>query len=80
LVATAAWPDWRQWAALRRSWAAELSDGNAVSGNMKDPLLLTVSVAIVCIVGVLAYGTIVTIDEHAITAVWNNQTDVAQHH
>jgi hypothetical protein len=47
---------------------------------MKDPLLLTVSVAIVCIVGVLAYGTIVTIDEHAITAVWNNQTDVAQHH
>jgi hypothetical protein len=46
---------------------------------MKDPLLLMVSVAIACIVGVLAYGTVETIHEHA-TAVQNNQTDVARHH
>jgi hypothetical protein len=44
---------------------------------MKDPLLLMVSVAIICIVSVLAYGTVLTIHEHTIAAVQNNQT--AQH-
>jgi hypothetical protein len=44
---------------------------------MKDPILLMVSVAIVCIVGVLAYGTAVTIHEQTIDSVPINQTDVA---
>jgi hypothetical protein len=35
--------------------------------------------AIACIVGVVAYATVVTVHEHT-TAVQNNQTDVAQHH
>jgi hypothetical protein len=47
---------------------------------MKDPILLMVSVAIVCIVGVLAYGTVVTVHEHTITAVQSNRTDIAHHH
>jgi hypothetical protein len=51
----------------------------AGSGSMKDPLLLMVSVAIVCIVGVLVYGTVVTIHERTITALQNRQTDVVQH-
>jgi hypothetical protein len=67
----------------RRSVAREKPerrDGQTVLRSMKDPLLLMVSVAIVCIVGVLAYGTVATINEHSVTAVRNNQTDIAQHH
>ena len=46
---------------------------------MKDPMLLMVSVAIVCIVGVLVYGTVTTIDEHNVSALPNDQTHIAQH-
>jgi hypothetical protein len=69
----------RQCAALHRAWAAERNYGRAVSGSVKDPILLIVAMAIACIVGVVAYATVVTVHEHT-TAVQNNQTDVAQHH
>jgi hypothetical protein len=38
-----------------------------------------VTVAIACIVGVVAYATVVTVHKDT-TAVQNNQTDVARHH
>jgi hypothetical protein len=59
--------------------AAEQATGVGCFGSMKDPILLMVGVAIVCIVGVLVYGTVTTIDEHNITAVPNDQTHIAQH-
>jgi hypothetical protein len=46
---------------------------------MKDPLRWMVAAAMVGVLGVLAYGTIVTMNEHE-TAVQNIQTDVARHH
>jgi len=59
--------------------AAEQAIRVGCFSNMKDPMLLMVSVAIVCIVGVLVYGTVTTIDEHNVSALPNDQTHIAQH-